>query len=112
MDLFASENRRRLTLKQGKERVIANRHPWIFAGGIAKETGPEDAAIADLVDERGTRIASGLYSRHSQIRLRALVFGDEVLSAATIEQRIVAAVRRRVSIVRDGTNAARLIHAE
>jgi 23S rRNA (cytosine1962-C5)-methyltransferase len=109
---FAPENRRRLTLKQGKERVIANRHPWIFAGAIARESGPEGAAVADLVDAGGARLASGLYSQHSQIRLRALVFGDEELSAGTIQQRIIAAVRRRGSILRDGTNAARLIHAE
>ncbi|HEY3051812.1 MAG TPA: class I SAM-dependent rRNA methyltransferase [Thermoanaerobaculia bacterium] len=111
-DLFASTNRRRLVLKAGKERVIANRHPWIFAGAIAKESGPEDAAIADLVDSGGARIASGLYSRHSQIRLRALTFGNDELSAATIEERIVAAIRRRASVLHDGTNAARLIHAE
>jgi len=110
--IFAPENRRRLVLKTGKERVIANRHPWIFAGAVAKETGPEDAAIADLVDPSGARVASGFYSRHSQIRLRALTFGDEELSASTIEQRIVDAVRRRAPILREGTNAARLVNAE
>ncbi|HSP34386.1 MAG TPA: class I SAM-dependent rRNA methyltransferase [Thermoanaerobaculia bacterium] len=111
-DPFAPENRRKLVLKSGKERLAANRHPWIFAGAIASESGPEDAAIADLVDPRGERVASGLYSRHSQIRLRALTFGTEELTAATIEQRIVDAVRRRAAILRDGTSAARLIHAE
>ena len=42
---------RTLTLKRGKERVIANRHPWIFAGAIQTERGPEDAPVGDLVDE-------------------------------------------------------------
>ncbi len=112
MNLFAPENRRRLLLKPGKERVIANRHPWIFAGAIAGESGPEEAAIADLMDGRGARIASGFYSRSSQIRLRALTFGDEELSASTIEQRIAGAIRRRGAILGDGTNAARLVHSE
>jgi 23S rRNA (cytosine1962-C5)-methyltransferase len=111
-DAFAQINRRRLFLKNGKERVVSNRHPWIFAGAIAKESGPEDAAIADLVDPKGTTIASGLHSRHSQIRLRALTFGGDELSAATIEQRMDAAVQRRARILNDGTNAVRLIHAE
>lgn len=111
-DPFAQINRRRLFLKSGKERVVANRHPWIFAGALAKETGPEDAAIADLVDPQGTVIASGLHSRHSQIRLRALTFGEDPLSAATIGQRIHAAILRRGTILQSGTNAARLIHAE
>jgi 23S rRNA (cytosine1962-C5)-methyltransferase len=112
MNLFASENRRRLVLKPGKERVVANRHPWIFAGAIAGESGAPDAAIADLVDRSGARIASGFYSASSQIRLRALTFGDEELSASTIEDRVTAAVRRREPILRNGTNAARLVHSE
>lgn len=111
-DAFASINRRRLVLKQGKERVIANRHPWIFAGAIAKESGPEDAAIGDLIDPGGTLVASGLYSQHSQIRLRALTFAGEELNAATFERRITAALGRRGTVLGDGTTAVRLIHAE
>src|SRR4051812_38572402 len=95
MDLFAEEKRRRLTLKPGKERVIANRHPWIFAGAIAQERGPADAAIADLVDSRGARLASGFYSPHSQIRLRALTFGEEPLTADVLRSRIERAIARR-----------------
>jgi 23S rRNA (cytosine1962-C5)-methyltransferase len=97
VDLFDTANRRILTLKQGKERLIANRHPWIFAGAIARESGPEDAAIADLHDPRGRRIASGFHSRHSQIRLRALTFGEEVLTEGTIVSRISTAISRRQS---------------
>ena len=105
-DFFAQSNRRVLTLKSGKERVLANRHPWIFAGAIAKESGPPDAAIADLVDSRGGRLASGLYSAHSQIRLRALTFGDEELSAALLQSRIERAVRGRTH------RSSRLINAD
>lgn len=111
-DFFGPANRRRLTLKGGKERLVANRHPWIFAGAIAKETGPEDAPVGDLYDDRGKRVASGLYSRHSQIRLRALTFGEEELTAELVASRIASAVRRRAPILTRGTNAARLIHAE
>ena len=109
---FTPERRRRLILKRGKERVVSNRHPWIFAGAIHAERGPEDAAIADLVDSEGTRIASGLYSQHSQIRLRALTFGDEELNASMIVSRLENAIARRRAIFDDSTNAARLVHAE
>lgn len=105
-DLFATSNRRRLTLKGGKEKVIANRHPWIFAGAIANESGPADAAVADLFDPRGNRVASGLYSPHSQIRLRAMVFGDEEFSEQVLRERITRAVHTRT------TPAARLINAD
>jgi 23S rRNA (cytosine1962-C5)-methyltransferase len=111
-ELFTPERRRRLVLKRGKERMTGNRHPWIFAGAIHSEQGPEDVAIADLVDGDGTPIASGFYSRHSQIRLRALTFGAEALSAEVIDARITAAIRRRSAILNAQTNAARVIHAE
>jgi 23S rRNA (cytosine1962-C5)-methyltransferase len=109
MDHFAPENRRRLILKPGKEKLAAKRHPWIFAGAIAQESGPADAAIADLIDPKGQLIASGFYSRHSQIRLRALTFGAEELSAATLRDRIIAGCARRTF---DHGNAARLVNSE
>jgi 23S rRNA (cytosine1962-C5)-methyltransferase len=107
VDFFEAGNRRILTLKPGKERLVANRHPWIFAGAIARESGPEDAAIADLVHPRGRRVASGFHSLHSQIRLRALTFGDEVLTEETVRERIVSSIGRRSQ-----TNATRLVNAE
>jgi len=61
IELFASNRRKRLVLKRGRERAVANRHPWIFTGAIAHESGPDDAAIADLVDERGQLLASGFH---------------------------------------------------
>lgn len=107
-----NDERRRLTLKLGKERVVANRHPWIFAGAIASESGPDDAAFADLFDSRGTRVASGFHSLRSQIRLRALTFGDEELTADLIRARIAIAIARRRALFDGDTNAARVVHAE
>jgi 23S rRNA (cytosine1962-C5)-methyltransferase len=112
MNEFDSSSRRVLTLKPGKDRVAANRHPWIFGGAIARESGPADAAIGDLLDARGARIASGFHSPHSQIRLRALTFGDEELTADVIRARIHAAIDRRAPIRNEQTNAVRLVHAE
>lgn len=111
-ELFATQARRRLILKRGKERVLANRHPWIFAGAIHSEKGPEDAAIAELCDADGTKLAAGFYSSRSQIRLRALTFGSEELTAETIASRIRAAIARRRRIFDGSTNAARVVHAE
>lgn len=103
---------RTLTLKPGKERVVANKHPWIFAGAVQTERGPEDAPVGDLVDGEGKRIASGFYSRSSQIRLRALTFGDETVTPELIASRLSTAIARRRTIFDETTNAARLVHAE
>lgn len=111
-DLFSAERRRRLTLKPGRERAVRNRHPWIFAGAIGRESGPENAAIADLVDADGAVVAQGFHSRTSQIRLRALTFGDEPLSAELVRTRIARAIAARRHLLDEATNAVRLIHAE
>ncbi len=111
-EIFLSGNRRRLTLKRGEERVVANRHPWIFAGAIGAESGPADAAIGDLVDGDGRRLASGFYSAHSDIRLRALTFGDEELTVELIASRLAASIARRRSLLSKETNAIRLVNAE
>ncbi len=109
VNLFAPESRRRLLLKPGKERVIANRHPWIFAGAIANESGNADAAVADLVDKDGNVLASGFYSQPSQIRLRALTFGGEALTEELFRARIAAAFARRTF---EHGNAGRLVSSE
>ena len=103
---------RTLTLKRGKERVVANRHPWIFAGAVQTERGPEEAPIGDLLDDGGQRIASGFYSRSSQIRLRALTFGGDTVTPELIVSRLTDAIARRRAIFDENTNAARLVHAE
>ena len=112
MDKQIFEQRRKLVLKAGKERVLANRHPWIFAGAIARESGPPEAALADLIDQNGGALASGFYSPHSQIRLRVMTFGGEALTLELLESRISAAIVRRHPILDHGTNAVRLINSE
>jgi 23S rRNA (cytosine1962-C5)-methyltransferase len=109
-DVFAAP-RRRLTLRKGKERMIGKRHPWIFTGAIDQELGPEDAPIGDLLAADGSLLASGFYSRSSQIRLRALTFG-EPLDAKLFVKRLEEAFRRREPLLDDTTDAVRLVHAE
>src|ERR1041384_6355178 len=99
-------------LKGGSERAVSNRHPWIFGGAIASESGPDDAAIADLVDRNGKVLASGFHSARSQIRLRALTFGGEALTPDLIRARIAAAIARRRELLDDDTNAVRIVNAE
>ncbi|HVR44670.1 MAG TPA: class I SAM-dependent rRNA methyltransferase [Thermoanaerobaculia bacterium] len=103
---------RRLTLKPGREKSVRNRHPWVFEGAIAKEGGPADAAVGELFDSRGARVAAGFHSPHSQIRLRAVVFGDEELTEGLLRERIGEAVSRRRGLLSAETSACRLIHSE
>ena len=69
-------------------------------------------AIGDLFDVNGVRLASGFYSPRSEIRLRALTFGQDELTAELIAQRIDAAIARRRRLLGPNTNAIRMINAD
>lgn len=103
--------RRSLTLRPGRERSVLGRHPWVFEGAVARDEGPASAAIGDLFDANGEYLASGFYSAKSQIRLRLVAFGDDVLDEAFLRARIAEAVRRRDPLAAE-TDAVRLIHSE
>lgn len=110
-DRFAAPDRKRLLLKRGRERAIANRHPWIFSGAIARDEGPADAAVADLVADDGQLLASGFYSQHSQIRLRAWSF-DQPIDEMFVASRLDSAIARRDAMRSPSTNAVRLVNSE
>ncbi|UZG45052.1 class I SAM-dependent rRNA methyltransferase [Caldimonas thermodepolymerans] len=100
-----------ITLREGKERSLLRRHPWVFQGSIAR--GKADAGETVRVQAHDGRfLAWAAYSPTSMIRVRAWSFDeaeriDEAFFARRIEQAV--AVRRRLPIASD---AVRLIHGE
>ncbi|HKX43166.1 MAG TPA: class I SAM-dependent rRNA methyltransferase [Burkholderiaceae bacterium] len=100
-----------ITLRDGKERSLERRHPWVFESSIA--SGRADAGETVRVQARDGRfLAWAAYSPASQIRLRAWSFDeseriDSTLFARRIERSIAA--RARLPIASD---ALRLIHGE
>ena len=110
-EMFQQESRRRIVLRQGRERSLLNRHPWVFSGAVATDEGPMDAAVADVFASDGRHLASGFYSAKSQIRVRAVAFGQE-LTPDLIVDRIHQAAAHREHLRLGGTNAFRMIHSE
>lgn len=100
-----------IRLRDGKERSLLKRHPWVFEGSIA--SGRADAGETVRVESHaGQFLAWGAYSPASSIRVRAWSFdAAERIDAAFFERRIAraAAVRARLPIASD---AMRLIHGE
>jgi 23S rRNA (cytosine1962-C5)-methyltransferase len=100
-----------IRLREGKERSLLRRHPWVFEGSIAK--GKADAGETVRVEAHDGRfLAWGAYSPSSSIRVRAWSFDEaERIDAAFFERRISAAValRARLPIDSDGV---RLVHGE
>ncbi len=100
-----------IRLRDGKERSLNKRHPWVFEGSIA--SGRADPGETVRVESSaGEFLAWGAYSPTSSIRVRAWSFDDaERIDAAYFERRIARAVAVRARLPID-SDAMRLIHGE
>lgn len=100
-----------IRLREGKERSLQRRHPWVFQGSIEK--GKADAGETVRVDAAdGSFLAWGAYSPNSTIRVRAWSFeAGERIDADFFQRRIARALalRARLPVASDGV---RLIHGE
>ena len=100
-----------IRLREGKERSLLRRHPWLFEGSVAK--GSADAGETVRVEcHDGRFMAWGAYSPSSMSRVLAWSFIEsERIDAAFFARRIAAAValRARLPIASDGV---RLVHGE
>jgi 23S rRNA (cytosine1962-C5)-methyltransferase len=100
-----------ITLREGKERSLQKRHPWVFESSI--HSGKADPGETVRVNARdGKFLAWAAFSPQSQIRVRAWSFDEgERIDAAFFERRIRKAIdiRARLPIASD---AVRLVHGE
>ncbi len=104
-----------LTLKQGRERSLLRRHPWIFSGAIAEVRGaPHTGDSVGVRAADGSFLAWAAYSPASQIRARVWSFDEtEIPGPDLFERRIAAALAlRRAEIPLEATDALRLVHGE
>ena len=100
-----------IRLREGRERSLLRRHPWVFEGSIAK--GGADLGETVRVEAADGRfLAWGAYSPHSAIRVRAWSFDDaERIDAGLFERRIAAAVAARAGLGIE-SDGLRLVHGE
>jgi 23S rRNA (cytosine1962-C5)-methyltransferase len=100
-----------IKLREGKERSLLRRHPWVFQGSI--ESGKADPGeTVRVVAHDGRFLAWAAYSPSSMIRVRAWSFDEgERIDAAFFDRRIAQALalRERLPIESDGV---RLVHGE
>jgi 23S rRNA (cytosine1962-C5)-methyltransferase len=109
--LAHNSNMKTIRLKDGKERSLLRRHPWIFDSAIAR--GGADAGETVRVESHaGQFLAWAAFSPASRIRARAWSFDeaqriDQAFFDATLERAIAA--RARFDVPSDGV---RLVHGE
>ena len=100
-----------IRLKEGKERSLARRHPWIFDSAIAKGGGDAGETVR-VESHAGQFLAWAAFSPASKIRARAWSFDEaQRIDAAFLDaacQRAIAA-RSRFDVPSDGV---RLVHGE
>jgi len=104
-----------LILKDGKERSLFRRHPWIFEGSVARLDGrARTGDTVEVVDAGGRRLAKAAFSPSSQIRARVWSFDpDEIIDDAFFKRCVAAAVARREAMPQlRGQDGMRLIHGE
>ena len=100
-----------IRLREGKERSLQRRHPWVFEGSIAKgRADPGETVRVEAHD--GRFLAWGAYSPQSSIRVRAWSFIEsERIDAAFFARRVRQAVALRARLAVD-SDAMRLVHGE
>jgi 23S rRNA (cytosine1962-C5)-methyltransferase len=100
-----------VALRDGKERSLLRRHPWVFQGSVHKGGGDSGETVRVQAHD-GSFLAWGAYSPRSMIRVRAWSFDEaERIDAAFFARRVQAAValRTRLAVASDGV---RLVHGE
>lgn len=110
----------RLILKQGREKSLLRRHPWVFSGAIARIEGQVPSGhTVEVCSSTGERLALAAYSPKSQIAARVWCWAGrdglegQVIDEAFFSARVARAAQARTALLADGsTNAARLVHGE
>jgi 23S rRNA (cytosine1962-C5)-methyltransferase len=100
-----------IRLKEGKERSLLRRHPWVFDGAIAKGGGDAGETVR-VESAAGEFLAWGAFSPASKIRVRVWSF-DEVqrVDAAFLVAKCRAAAGAR-ALFDIQSDACRLVHGE
>ncbi|MCA1558572.1 MAG: class I SAM-dependent rRNA methyltransferase, partial [Acidobacteria bacterium] len=97
--------------KRGAERVRNSGHLWIYRSDVADTKDARGGHVVHVRDERGRFVGQALYSDRSEITLRLLSTGEELIDREWWRVRLRTAAGRREHLKKD-TNAYRLIYSE
>ena len=100
-----------IRLKEGKERSLLRRHPWVFDGAVHSGGGDAGETVR-ITSHAGEFLAWGAVSPASKIRVRAWSFDEaQRIDAAFLAATCATAVRARVRFDIQ-SDAMRLVHGE
>src|SRR5713226_8608594 len=83
-------------------------HVWVYRSDIVSADGVPAGSLVSVVDHRGQRLGSALYSSSSQIAIRMISQEPVTDFPGLLRQRVADAIAYREAMVRD-TNAYRVV---
>ncbi|MSR31073.1 MAG: class I SAM-dependent rRNA methyltransferase [Gemmataceae bacterium] len=104
-----------IILQPKKARPFYARHPWVFAGAVARVEGePADGGEVDLLSHTGNFIARGFFNSKSKIRVRLFSWEQGIsLDREFFKTRLQNAMRLRQDLgLLDAQGACRLVASE
>jgi 23S rRNA (cytosine1962-C5)-methyltransferase len=110
-----SINRIAVKLKPAAQRMIKKQHPWVFDGGITKQSIEGEAGdLAIIYDNKKNKfLACGLYDPYSPIRIKVLQYHKSAtIDSDWFENKIKEAYVKRAPLLATDTNSYRLIYGE
>ena len=99
-------------LKQGREKPVLNRHPWIFSRAIQRIEGdPKPGDMLTVINHNAMFLGRGYWNPASQIQIRLLTWEDEIIDSDWWRRMLSRALGRRATLPAD-QHAMRLVNAE
>ena len=103
---------RTLVLKPGRDAATRRRHPWLFAGAVAREGGDGPDGLVEARAAGGDFLARGFASPLSPLVARWWTFVDEPVDEAFALRRLDDAIGLRAAVVPAETDGYRVVNAE
>ena len=104
-----------ITLREGREKSLLRRHPWIFSGAVERVDGaPTSGDTLPVYSAQGEFLAWAAYNPGSQITARVWSWLEsEKIDADFFRAKILQALALRRDLkLADESSGMRLIHAE
>src|SRR5512135_3079861 len=104
-----------IILKEGREKSLQRRHPWIFSGAVQYIDGaPASGDTVPVRDAAGKFLAWAAYNADSQITARVWSWQEkDVIDGAFFRSRIASALVTRLTLLLDrDSNGMRIVHGE
>ena len=110
-----AQTRLRLALYPRAETAVRSGHPWVFADSVKSQNRPGTTGeLAVMYDRKDRFLAIGLYEAESPIRVRILHCGKPATIGREwwLGKARACLARREGTVLKDGTDGARLINGE